>query len=275
MLPREVDVEITKHAALLDRVIPGRLAGLYVVGSTALGAFCPDKSDIDFVAVLEGDVTPAEFDALRRAQRRAHLVAMRRALTSWPPAWPLVCNGVYVRWEDLRHPTAEITPICGHVARMFAVGHAFDVNPVTWSTLARGGIAVRGPEVSALGVHDDDDELRAWTRANLDGYWRRWAASAQGRVRPGYAALVGLTRQYGLAWGVLGAPRLHCTIATGEIISKEQAGFYALETFDASWHPLIEEALAYWRGSGSPFRLTLGGRRRSAAFITMVADAPT
>ena len=39
--------------------------------------------------------------------------------------------------------------------------------------------------------------------------------------------------------GVLGAPRLHCTIATGTIITKEGAGQYALNTFDREWHHLI------------------------------------
>ena len=49
------------------------------------------------------------------------------------------------------------------------------------------------------------------------------------------------------AWGVLGAPRLHCTIATGEVISKEAAGEYALSEFGPQWQPLIREALCYWR----------------------------
>jgi hypothetical protein len=275
VLPADVEFEITRHAALVDRVLPGRLAGLYVVGSTALGAFVPGKSDIDFVAVLDGDVAATELARLRQELRRVHSRAVRKALTSLPPVWPLVCNGVYVRREDLARRTADVKPICGHVARQFAVGEGFDVNPVTWSTLARGGITVRGPEVSQLGVRDDDEELRAWTRGNLDGYWRRWARAAQQPLRPGVPALVGLTRQYGLAWGVLGAPRLHCTIATGEIISKEQGGVYALETFDASWRPLIEQALGYWRSRGTPFRPAAGARRRSADFITMVADAPT
>jgi len=275
VLPPEVEAEINKHVALVDRVLPGRLAGLYVVGSTALGAFLPGKSDIDFVAVLDGDVASSELDGLRRAQRQVHSRAVRRALTSRPPGWPLVCNGVYVRWDDFARSTADVRPICGHVAREFAIGQGFDVNPVTWSTLARGGVPVRGPEVSRLGVRDDDQELRVWTRANLDGYWRRWARAAHLPLRPGIPALVGLTRQYGLAWGVLGPPRLHCTIATGEIISKEQGGVYALETFDASWRPLIEAALGYWRSRGTPFRLAPGARRRSADFITMVADAPT
>ena len=39
---------------------------------------------------------------------------------------------------------------------------------------------------------------------------------------------------YWTAWGVLGAPRLHCTIATGEVISKEAAGEYAAQRVRAA-----------------------------------------
>jgi len=54
--------------------------------------------------------------------------------------------------------------------------------------------------------------------------------------------------RWSTAWGVLGAPRLHHTLATGDVISKEAAGEYARETFDRRWRPIIEEGLAYWRG---------------------------
>ena len=36
----------------LDRELPGRIEGFYVVGSTCLGAFRADRSDVDFVAVV-------------------------------------------------------------------------------------------------------------------------------------------------------------------------------------------------------------------------------
>ncbi len=33
------------------------------------------------------------------------------------------------------------------------------------------------------------------------------------------------------AWGVLGPPRLHRTIATGDVISRDDAGEYAPDVF--------------------------------------------
>lgn len=74
---------------------------------------------------------------------------------------------------------------------------------------------------------------------------------------------------------MLGAPRLHYTLATGEIATKEQAGSYALETFAARWHPLITDALAYRRGErdGACGRPPTQHRRDAAAFVTAVIDS--
>jgi len=54
---------------------------------------------------------------------------------------------------------------------------------VTWHTLARHGIAVRGPEPSRLEIHVDPGALRTWTRGNLDSYWRAWVRGASRRHR--------------------------------------------------------------------------------------------
>ena len=57
------------------------------------------------------------------------------------------------------------------------------------------------------------------------------------------------------------------------MISKEAAGEYALDVFPAPWHPLIAEALAYWRGEPDRLRLSPPLRaRRTAEFVLLVAD---
>jgi len=59
------------------------------------------------------------------------------------------------------------------------------------------------------------------------------------------------------------------------VISKEAAGEHARRIVDRRWHPLLDEALAYWRAEPSDPRLG-GARRRSAetgAFVLEVARA--
>jgi hypothetical protein len=157
------------------------------------------------------------------------------------------------------------------VAGRFLVGEGFDVNPVTWHTLAEHGIAVRGPQPQRLCIHTDDAQLRAWTLANLNGYWRRWADATRGRS---WMAVKALWRRFS-TWGVLGAPRLHYTIQTGAIATKQAAANHALQVFDPRWHALIEDAVAFLHGEPAhdSYRDPVRRRRDSADFVAYVVNA--
>jgi Domain of unknown function (DUF4111) len=254
--------------ARVDRVAPGWVEGFYLVGSASLGAFRPGMSDLDFVAVVSGELTAKDLMRLRAVHLGQWLSASARDVAlHW--RWPLVCNGIYLRRGDLALPAATVTPIAGHVAARFSAAErsGFDANPVTWHTLASHGIAIRGPGPERLQIHLDTDELRAWSLANLNDYWRRWSKrSISVRALPRRAA----------TGGVLGAPRLQYTIATGKITTKESAGEYALEVFDRRWHPLIKDALAFWRGHPAPRtyrRHPIRRQRDASRFVEVVIDA--
>ncbi|MBI2168649.1 MAG: DUF4111 domain-containing protein [Actinobacteria bacterium] len=76
-----------------------------------------------------------------------------------------------------------------------------------------------------------------------------------------------------MPWGVFGVCRLHATLATGEIVSKEAAGEYALDAFAPEWHPPVREALANWRGRASPRKPVPRRRGPVAGFVDLaVAD---
>jgi hypothetical protein len=275
MLPPPVAERVDDLLARLDRALPGRVEGFYVVGSACLGAFREGRSDIDFVAIANGDFSSAEVRRLRSVHLGRWVAALARDAVV-RRRWPLVCNGSYLERGALSRSPLEVTPLAGHAAGRFATGEtgsggAFDVNPVTWHTLARHGIAVRGPEPDRLEIRADPAELRAWTRENLDGYWRDWVS----RARPVPARARALPRRFA-AWGVLGVSRLHYTLATAEIAGKEAAGEYALETFGPEWRPVIEDALAFWRGAPPQpaYRGRFARRTRMASeFVAHVIDA--
>lgn len=98
----------------LDRVVPDRIEGFYVVGSASMGAFRADRSDVDFVAIVTGGFGRAELARLRAVHvgrwttALVQDVALRRR-------WPLVCNGIYLRAGDLSISPLEVTPLAGHV----------------------------------------------------------------------------------------------------------------------------------------------------------------
>jgi len=271
MLPGVVDELVGRYLRQVDLAIPGAIEGFYVVGSTALGAFRPGRSDVDFVAVVGDRLRVGELSRLRWAQRRLYAADLAHTFLRPPWRWPLTCNGVFVRWADLGGSPLTAVPIASHSAWRFAAGAGFDVNPVTWRVLAERGIAVRGPAPARLDIHHDEAELRRWCLQNLDGYWRRWANSILRLGRDTARASL----FHGVVSGVLGAPRLHRTVLNGDIISKEKAGEYAVAAFGRRWRPMIEEALGYWRGElpAGPFRPAGRRRHEAARFVLEVVES--
>jgi hypothetical protein len=254
----------------VDQLLPGAVTGFYVVGSVALGAYRHGRSDVDFVAVVERDLASAELWRLRVQHGRSGLHTAAAAVRGGRSPLTGTCNGVFMRGDELAAPVSEIVPVASHTGIGFKIGAAgSDVSPVAWKVLAERGIAVRGPEPASLPLDPQPELLRSWNLGNLESYWRPWAAAVERSPRVQFW----LRPRLWTAWGVLGAPRLHHTIATGEVISKEAAGEYALDVFPQRWHPLIADALAYWRKE--PDQLGLSAEKRgllTAEFVREVID---
>jgi hypothetical protein len=237
-----------RYLAAADRLLPGRVGHFYVVGSAALGGWRAGRSDIDFVAVVDGRFGRREMRRLRVLHVAGNVTPAARALVRAEVTVPGTVNGVYVAARDLGRPVTAIRPLASHTGISFAPGRGFDVNPVVWKVLHERGIPVRGPGPGTLGLDPEPDRLRAWNLANLHGYWSAWAEKALAGTPPSKPLVAARSAGRSLtAWGVLGVSRLHRTIATGEIVSKEDAGEHALATFAPRWHPLIHAALAHRR----------------------------
>jgi Domain of unknown function (DUF4111)/Nucleotidyltransferase domain len=256
-LPDEVVTVMSAYLRMVDARLPSRVSGLYLVGSLALDDYRPGQSDIDFVTVTDRAFTPSELTQLGQIHRE-----LRRTRKS--PA----LDGIYVTWSELQaEPRGLAAPYCLD-GRFFPSG-GFAANPVTWSTVLRHPVPVRGP--ANPDVWHDDEALRQWCRENLQSYWANWVYEARHRfVRRLYSCL-----HQAVVWGVLGVTRLHATIKTGEIVSKTAAGTYALEAFPARWSPIIEEALGGRLGPPVASRRSLFARRRDAlAFMEyVISDA--
>jgi len=266
VLSDPVALPVHRYLRLADRLLPEKIAGFYLTGSVALGAYRPGRSDIDFVAVLDGDTSRAEVGRLRLLHAISTASTGWRAVRDGQSVFSGTCNGVFVHSDDLSRPVSRIIPVASHCGETFSVGQAPTINPVDWKVLAEHGIAVRGPFPGSLGLLPEPELLRTWNRDNLESYWRPLAER-----------LLTVRRRSGMrfrprwltAWGVLGAPRLHYTIASGDVASKETAGEYALDTFGREWHPIIKEGLGYWRGEAAnpTFRDIRTRARDTAEFI--------
>jgi len=213
----------------VDEEAPGLVEGLYLIGSTALGEFRPGTSDIDFLAVTSQRPGPAAVAALGRAHARLRRQCPRPFF-----------DGCYVTWDDLSRDPEDAGPgPYAHEGRFHPRGRD-DCNPVTWHSVARSGIACRGPEPAGLDIRTDGASLAAWTLNNLDSYWG--ALLRRARRFPDPWSFIAFT-SYGAVWVVLGVCRLHYTLATGRIASKEEAGRHGLRAFPEQWHLVLNEAL--------------------------------
>jgi Domain of unknown function (DUF4111) len=253
-LPEPADRVVADYLSLADARAPGLIDGLYLEGSLALDDFRPHTSDVDFVAVTANPLTRSEETLLTRLH--TDLAATRKR-----PHF----DGVYVTPDALKSPPSDHPRLSAHEGKVSKT----PPTPITWHTLAWYGVTCRGPSASTLDIATDADALASWTASNLESYWRPWLKRAS---RVGSAWRQFALTPFAAAWVVTGLPRLHYTLATGDITSKTGAAEYALRTFPERWHRVIREALRIRDGEAgrSLYRMPYGRRRDALAFGEMV-----
>ncbi len=225
----QVDPIVGAYLEASDREAPRLVEGLYLTGSVALNEFRPGTSDIDFLAVT---AQPPDASALI-ALARAHEELRQRFRRPF-------FDGRYVTWDELACDPRQAGPGPYVYQGRFRASGGGDCDPVTWHTVAEYGVCCRGPEPSALTIWNDGAALKSWTLGNYDTYWRPLLRRARRFGDPW--SLTAFT-SYGAVWIVLGVCRLHFTLATGRIVSKEGSGEYGLQTFPSRWHLVLREAL--------------------------------
>ncbi|MBV9807486.1 MAG: hypothetical protein JO286_09915 [Solirubrobacterales bacterium] len=123
LLPPVARVAVDDLLVRLDRALPGRVEGFYVVGSACLGSFRLGRSDIDFVAIVAGELGRRELTRLRAIHLGRWAAALARDV-GLHGRWPLVCNGSYLPPASLAASPRAVTPLAGHVAGRFRVASA-------------------------------------------------------------------------------------------------------------------------------------------------------
>ncbi|SDZ49277.1 Nucleotidyltransferase domain-containing protein [Saccharopolyspora shandongensis] len=139
VLQHDLATAVTRYLATADRLLPGMITGFYVVGSAALGGWRPGRSDVDFIAVVDGNIGDREARRLRVLHVAGNATAAGRALRRADPAIPGTMNGAFVLKPDLSEPVTQIRPLASHSGWSFKHGRGFDVNPVMWKVLRESG----------------------------------------------------------------------------------------------------------------------------------------
>lgn len=231
----DVETALGTYLELVDSCAPGLIEGLYVIGSFALGDWHEGRSDIDIVAVTAEAATDDDAAQLRTAHA---------LLAEQLPDGPSI-DGPYVAWADLITPPMGLHRPWALHGEFHHDGDCFELNPVTWYTLAAHGVTVRGPAVDRLGIYVDVDARVRFCVDNLIGYWRPLAAQVHAMAE---ATPDGQFDAGSLEWVTLGALRLHHTCFRGGVVSKAAAGHYGIEVAPAQFHDLLRTAIAVRAG---------------------------
>lgn len=218
------------YLEIADSTVPGLIEGLYVVGSYALDDWHEGRSDIDIVSVLAEPATDEDFGALRTAH----------ALLNEHQPRPYI-DGPYLAWADLiAAPATGLHRPWALDGELHHDGDCFEINPVTWYTLATYGVTVRGPAAEKLNVWHEVEERVRFVIDNLSTYWHQLAESV-------VEACEEPESSFDLAsfeWCALGALRLHYTAFTGDVTSKRGAGEYGIVVTPGYLHDTLHAALA-------------------------------
>lgn len=259
VLPEPVQDIVDTYLKLVDTEAPALIEGLYLVGSITLGDFRTHRSDVDFITVMSSLPDSTALSILERT----HTQIQQR----WSKPF---FDGVYVTWDDLASDPTQLDPRPSAHEGHFDAGSGTTTDPVAWYTLAQSGVRLRGPETADLHIWSNRAVLDAWTDTNLDTYWQRRMLDRSTRLLS-LNGLVSLS-EWSCEWCVTGVSRLHYTLSTGLITSKQGAAQYAHVTFSDRWQRVIEEALRIRRADGgrSLYRSPLSRRRDVRAFTQFV-----
>lgn len=259
-----METALGRYLGTVDSVAPGLVEGLYVVGSYALDDWIEGISDIDVVVVTAEPATDEDHGSLRTVH----------ALLGEPVAGQTAphVDGPYLAWGDLVvEPATGLHRPWTLDGTLHHDGDCFEINPITWYTLATRGVTVRGPAPQRLDIPTDVEARIRFVVGNLQGYW----ADVANNIAAACERAVPPTLDAGMfVWCALGALRLHHTAFTGDVVSKRGAGLYGLQVAPAEFDDTLRAAMAM-RAAGHRGEVTLDMMRNAAALIAWCVEDVT
>lgn len=218
-LPEEVTSLMEQYVmGLQDIFLNGKLIGVYVYGSIALGAFHLGTSDVDFVTVTRETVS--EFEKLQISDLHKKLSENKLGGRM---------DGMYIPLTDLGKNNQEIEQYVYCADGKVNVGH-WDVNAVTWWTLKNHGITVTGEEASELPFEVSWNRVVETMKYNVEQYWGEKASRT-------YLFLI----EEWVESAVVTMGRILYTLEHKTIVSKDEGLQYMMKSSTDKWIPLLQE----------------------------------
>jgi predicted nucleotidyltransferase len=239
--PAGVDRQLERLTTELPVILGSRLRGIYLHGSLAMGCFNPELSDIDLLVRVRDEPS---------ADEEQRIVELLLGVSGDPAPIELsvLSDADLVPW---RYPTPYRLHFSEEWREWLESGGGqpddrLDPDLAAHITVLRfRGETLYGEELSAVFPRvPAADYLDSLLR---DVAWARERMSSQ----PLYA--------------VLNLPRVLRYVTDGAVISKREAGEWALGQISGEDRTVLEAALHHYRGESDSFSCTVGDVRRYVA----------
>jgi hypothetical protein len=244
----DVNYVIETLADGLKEALGEKLIGLYLIGSLTYGDFDPGSSDIDFIAVLQSEVTPEERQGIREAHRQA---------TAEEPVWETrtECSYITARMLGSIDPPPQPRPYVNQ-------GGMWDPDPeygyewlMNQHAMRTRGIAVVGPEPAELIPPIPIELVREASRKDFRKEWLPLLDD------PSY-----LDIDHHQAFVMLTLCRVLHRDKSDAVVSKREASAWAKAENGDRWRALIERAERWQHGE------EMNSAAEIQAFIRFVRD---
>jgi len=206
----------------LRELLCDRFIGAYLQGSFATGGF-DIYSDVDFLVILDGDVTGAQLPFLQELHEEVY---------AQPSPWAQHLEGSYIPRQMLQAfpPPQRQFWYLDHGAKTLIRSDHDDTLVVYW-TLREKGITLVGPQPIELLPPIPVDGLRREILATMST-WRDHLVANPGKMN----------NRFYQPFVVLSYCRMLHSLAIGAVDSKPAGAAWAFQHLDASWHDLIRRA---------------------------------
>lgn len=236
ILPPPAQEIAAKFMDEILRIKPHFISGIYLTGSLTLNDFHPDKSDIDFVVLCHTIPDKNTFLQLKHIHKAIGNQYRKPDL-----------NGVYTTYKSIHtsHPA-------GIKSFSFQAGimryDSYDMAPVIFTELKQNAITLFGQDADTLPIDMSRDQLNHFLHSNMNSYWKRWI-DQHSSYSDRKLLLLGFPKL--TEWSVLGTARQLCSLQTGRIVSKSDAGLFCLQQLPEKFHPIITKAIQIRKNSPS------------------------
>jgi hypothetical protein len=218
-LREDVREYLELYTAFLLEVMPAeRVHGIYLYGSLALGAFDPDQSDIDFITVLNGEISNDDEEQLKVVHLRSN-----------SNRYGAKMDGCYLTVDQVGKLNHELERYPFYAEGKMHHGH-YDLNNITWWLLQTKGIVVYGEPLSTLKLNIQWSDVQTTLNDNLNTYWNEKLERDMCFFYDDW-----------IEFGVITVSRIFLSLKYESIFSKTEAVAKTLPLLPSLYHPILLE----------------------------------